>query len=176
MKIKLGKKVDFKKFVLHNGYTLIEKFESSIELQEYLIKAMDLMRVPSSQFENCTIENCLEASLHKMRQQYCICKCSKKCELKFKIKSCMISKRIDLFRSHAESCVRGDQDGKSRGILNYIKSLIIDMIEYDSDITPKRVLNQLTIKRKKDESEGKSVCLLNHLPSLKQVYMYRIIS
>lgn len=81
----------------------------------------------------------------------------------------MISKRIDLFRSHAESCVRGDQDGKSRGILNYIKSLIIDMIEYDSDITPKRVLNQLTIKRKKDESEGKSVCLLNHLPSLKQV-------
>ena len=47
------------------------------------------------------------------------------------------------------------------------------MIEYDSDVTPKRVLNQLTIKRKKDESEGESVCLLNHLPLLKQVtYMH----
>ena len=53
--IKTGKKIDFKKFVLHNEYTLIKTFEKSLELQSFLIELSDYMRSSHSQFENCSI-------------------------------------------------------------------------------------------------------------------------
>ena len=82
----------------------------------------------------------------------------------------MKSDCIELFRSHSEKCIRGQVNEKPRGIILFIKKLIIGMIEFDSDITPKRALSLLTIKRKKEETAGNIVCLLRHLAGLIQVY------
>ena len=159
------------RFILKNEYTQINEFQHSIELQLFIQEQSNYLRKPSSQFESCSIINCIVES-HKMRQQYYRCICTKECELKFKVKSCMVSNRIQLFRSYAEKCIssslydKSSLDDKIRGIPEYCKTIIIQMIDYDNDITPKRVHTQLTLKGKKDENNSK------HLPSLTQVMLY----
>ncbi len=161
---KLGKKIDFRKFVLKTEYTNVQYFESTGELGIWLKEQSLAMKTDHSNFVKCSLYNC-DDDLHKMRIQYMHCECCKKCDLKFRIKSCMVNDNIEVSRSFAYKCCCRETQEECRGpILPFIKDALIKMLEYDADLTPKRAHTKLTEKRKKYNSFP-----VNLLPSLKQV-------
>ena len=78
----------------------------------------------------------------------------------------MINNEIEVSRHFAlECCCKASSKGQERGICNFIKDIFIRMLEFDSDLTPKRAHTKPTPRRRKKESFP-----IDLLPSLKQFF------
>ena len=145
-------------------------------LQLYLSNSSEFLKTHSSQLEACSVKGC-DDDLHKMRQQYMNCHCCKECDFKYKVKLCEVTDHIELFRSIAPKCLMqsklaGTDNSKKRGIDEFIKIELIKMMKYDSDLTPKRALTKLILKRKKQEEKGESTFDCKYIPSLDKVNFF----
>ena len=92
-----------------------------------------------------------------MRQRYFICKCSDSCNLKLKVNSCLSAEHHEVIIGIQKECSnKNDFPSVSKsGISESIKTLIEEMLDDDSDITPKQILNKIIKMTTKKEFDKK---------------------
>ena len=104
-----------------------------------------------------------------MRQRYLVCKCSPACMLKLRVNSCLSSEHHEIIIGLMK-CIDGINGFHGKiGMADSIKHIIQDILDDDSDITPKQILMKLS-KLSNKKCFDKSLT-----PSLLQVYIFLLL-